>query len=250
MAAPAVRRSEGLLPSWHWFDFRAWRQRLIRWYRGAGQAAASETAYRMTLAERPHDSRCLSRLGRLLSRERRHAEAAVIWQQITKLKPQASRPAFQLARALHPGFAHSPRYWTRIPADGRRIEPALEAAAETSNGAAPNEVIPPPGPKVLLPAEADQRDMPARIAPTLPPSERPARRRRKRQRRARDGCANRATDPSGRPCTAQCGRRSAISGCGIGERASRRLRLRAPMPPRTTPRAGGRWQGRQPRPPI
>jgi glycosyltransferase involved in cell wall biosynthesis/tetratricopeptide (TPR) repeat protein len=67
----------------------------------AGRVAAAETAYRKVLASRPKSVKALAGLGRLLLRERRYSEAAVVWRRATGLSPEAPGPAFRLARALH-----------------------------------------------------------------------------------------------------------------------------------------------------
>src|SRR5712692_1879893 len=66
-----------------------------------GLGAAAERRYRRILAVEADHPGALSGLGRLLARQRRFAEAAVVWERAAAARPTADFPAYQLARALY-----------------------------------------------------------------------------------------------------------------------------------------------------
>ena len=82
-------------------DLRQWRTFAAERHVRAGRLEAAEAAYRLIIERNPNQKAALAGLGRLLLRERRFDDAAVVWERLVALEPRSPGPCFQHARALH-----------------------------------------------------------------------------------------------------------------------------------------------------
>jgi len=107
-SAETARPAEGRWRRFLWtnihkrfFDAAAGRLRAASVHEENGRLRQAEALYRQMLERDPGDATVLSRLGRLLLRDRHFEEAVEILQRAADARPNSTSAAFQLSRALH-----------------------------------------------------------------------------------------------------------------------------------------------------